>query len=355
MAMTPRERYLAALTGQMPDRVPFVIWNNKLPGGDLDQKLLELEACVIIKSTVYRLTTPGIQIETEQLETKDGLPRMRKIYRTSAGTLATTVRLCPGSTWLEKMPFTGPEDYEPLEAFIRSKTYSPCYDGFLKDDRKYDDQSIARPETIYTPIQDLICKYMGVEAFCIEWADRRHRLLKLCDVIAEDRRKRLELVANSPAHFAVIEGNVIPDVIGPERFEKYHIPHIEEACDILHTNRKWAGAHLDANNKIIAHLVAKTSLDLIESFTPPPDCNLPLPEARCRWPEKTIQINFPSSVHLRGPKQVQKTAADILKQAAPGHRFVVGISEDISSRGVNTLLPLAKTIHDLGQTPIPTS
>ena len=350
--MTPRERVFAALAGQMPDRVPFVIWNNKLPGGDLDRQLLKLEACIINKSTVYRLTTPGIETITEQLESKDGLPRMQKTYRTPAGTLSTIQRLCPGSTWLEKMPFTGPEDYESLKAFIQSKTYTPCYDDFLKDDRKYPDQSLARPETIYTPIQDLICKYMGVEAFCIEWADRRDRLLKLCDVIAQDRRKRLELVAASPARFAIIEGNVIPDVTGPQRFEKYHIPHIEEACEILHAHGKFAGAHLDANNKIIAHLVAKTSLDLIESFTPPPDCNLPLPEARQLWPEKAIQINFPSSVHLRGPEQVQETAADILKQAAPGNRFIVGVSEDISGRGLKTLIPLAQTIHHLGQTPI---
>ncbi|MHC4337538.1 MAG: uroporphyrinogen decarboxylase family protein [Planctomycetota bacterium] len=353
--MQPRQRYLAALAGQMPDRVPFVIWNNKLPGGDIDRQLLELEACIIVKSTVYRLTTPGIETKTEQLESKDGLPRTKKVYHTPAGTLSTTLRLYPGSTWLEKMPFTGPEDYEPLEAFIRSKTYPPCYDDFLKDDRKYADQSIARPETIYTPIQDLICKYMGVEAFCIEWSDRRDRLLKLYDVIAQDRRKRLELVADSPARFAVIEGNIIVDVTGPKRFEKYHTPHIEEACEILHAHGKFAGAHLDDNNKILASAIAKTSLDLIESFTPPPDCNLPLAEARRLWPEKTVQINFPSSLHLQGPEHVRKAAADILKQAAPGNRFIVGVSEDISGRGVKTLVPLAQTIHHLGQTPITTS
>jgi hypothetical protein len=335
--MQPRQRYLAALAGQMPDRVPFVIWN------------------IIVKSTVYRLTTPGIETKTEQLESKDGLPRTKKVYHTPAGTLSTTLRLYPGSTWLEKMPFTGPEDYEPLEAFIRSKTYPPCYDDFLKDDRKYADQSIARPETIYTPIQDLICKYMGVEAFCIEWSDRRDRLLKLYDVIAQDRRKRLELVADSPARFAVIEGNIIVDVTGPKRFEKYHTPHIEEACEILHAHGKFAGAHLDDNNKILASAIAKTSLDLIESFTPPPDCNLPLAEARRLWPEKTVQINFPSSLHLQGPEHVRKAAADILKQAAPGNRFIVGVSEDISGRGVKTLVPLAQTIHHLGQTPITTS
>jgi len=58
--MIPRQRYLAALAGKMPDRVPFVIWNNKLPGGDIDRQLLKLQACIVNKSTVYRLSTPDI-------------------------------------------------------------------------------------------------------------------------------------------------------------------------------------------------------------------------------------------------------------------------------------------------------
>ena len=350
--MTPRERVLAALAGQMPDRIPLAIWNNKLPGEPVNKQLLELDACIINKSTVYSLSTPDIEVETEQLPAIDALPRRRKVFHTPAGVLTTEERIVPGSIWLEKMPFTGPKDYEPLEAFISSKVYTPCHDKFLADDRMYGGQSLARPETIYTPIQDLICKYMGVEAFCTEWADRRERLLALCEVIAEDRRKRLELVAASPAKFAVIEGNIITEVVGPERFQKYHVPYIEEACELLYRNGKYAGAHLDANNKLLADSIARTSLDLIESFTPPPDCNLSLSEARQLWPQKTIQINFPSSVHLSGPEAVRKAAVEILKEAAPGDRFIVGVSEDISEAGINTLVPLAQAVYDNGRTPI---
>jgi hypothetical protein len=350
--MTPRERVLAALAGEMPDRVPFVIWNNKLPGEPVNGQLLECGGCIINKSTVYQVSTPGVEVEAEQLPAIDGLARRQKVFHTSAGDLTTKERITPGSIWFEKMPFCGPQDYEPLEAFIRSRIYTACHDKFLADDRMHGEQSLARPETTYTPIQDLICKYMGVEVFCVEWADRRVRLLNLCEVIAEDRRKRLDLVAASPARFAIIEGNVITEVTGPECFEKYHIPYIEEACELLHKNGKWAGAHLDANNKLLADTIVGTSLDLIESFTPPPDCNLPLPEARRLWPDKTIQINFPSSMHLAGPEAVRNRVAEILKEAAPGRRFIVGVSEDVSERGVNTLVPLAKAIYDNGKTPI---
>ena len=350
--MTPRERVFAALAGRMPDRVPFLIWNNKLPGSGINEQLLELEACIVNKSTVYQVSTPGIEVQTHKLESVNGCSRKRNIFHTSAGTLSTTLRFCQGSVWIEEMPFSGPQDYDSLEAFVAGKEYTPCFETFLEADGQYDSQSFARPEAIHTPIQDLICRYMGVEKFCIEWTDRRGRLLRLCETIAEDRRKRLAIVADSPAHYVVIEGNVIPHVVGPARFEKYHIPYIEEACELLHTRGKWAAAHLDDKNKILAESIGKTSLDVIESFTPPPDCDLPLSEARKLWPEKTIQINFPSSIHLQGPDAVRQAAAEILREAAPGDRFIVGVSEDVSEQGIHTLVPLAKTVYENGKTPI---
>jgi hypothetical protein len=350
--MTPRERYLAVLAGEMADRVPFVVWNNKLPGEPVNSQLLELETLIVNKSTVYTFSTPGVEVEIEPLEPVGGMRRRRKTFHTPAGPLTMTERILSSSVWIEQMPFSGPADYDPLDAFVAAKVFEPCYDKFLAADGMYDGQSIARPETIYTPFQELICKYMGVEAFCVEWADRRDRLLRLCETIAEDRRKRLKLVADSPARFVIVEGNVIGSVIGPERFEKYHIVHIEEACELLHANDKWVGAHLDAENEVLAPLVAKTSLDLIESFTPPPDCTLSLTEARRLWPDKTIQINFPSSLHLGGPQVVQEAAAEIIKEAAPGNRFIVAVSEDISEGGVHTLVPLAEAVCEHGRTPI---
>jgi hypothetical protein len=37
MRMTPRERFITALSGGMPDRIPMVIWNNKLPGHGIEE------------------------------------------------------------------------------------------------------------------------------------------------------------------------------------------------------------------------------------------------------------------------------------------------------------------------------
>ena len=38
---TPRENVLSVLSGKKPDRVPFIIWDNKIPSPDCDLPLAE--------------------------------------------------------------------------------------------------------------------------------------------------------------------------------------------------------------------------------------------------------------------------------------------------------------------------
>jgi hypothetical protein len=342
--LTPRDRFLAALAGRAVDRVPFVIWNNKLPGEPVNSRLLDAGACIVNKSTVYEVETPGVRIETDRLEPRDGCPRLKTAFHTSAGSLTMVERHVPGTVWLETMPFKEACDYGPLEALVKSRTYRACYDRFARDDSMYGGRSIARPEAIHTPFQDLICKYMGAETFCIEWADNRGRLLKLCETVAEDRRKRLRLVAESAAAYVIIEGNVISGLAGGGMFEEYHMPYIQEACDILHEKGKFAGAHLDGDNTPLADAIARTRLDLVESFTVPPGCPMPLAQAQRFWPEKTIQVNLPSTIHADGPGAVRRAAEELLEKAVSRRRLVVGVSEDIPGGGIKTLVELAKTV-----------
>ncbi|GEM_PF-216056 len=347
--MTPKQRFLAALNGEMPDQIPMTIWNNKLPGGKLNDQLLELGVLVINKSSVWQRRLEGIQIEHRDEIAPDGSTIRHTTYSTPAGDLTTVERLVPNTIWIEKYLFGDPSDYEALEALIASRTYVPDFERFMADDQKLADQSIARPTTIHSPMHELIYEFMGIENFSIEWAENRDRLLHLCDVLKQDWRKRVEITATSPAQFAVIEGNTQLQVIGEERFLKYYFPNIEEACEILHSKGIYAGAHLDGNNKKLAPLIARTSLDFIESFTPPPDCDLSVAEARQIWKGKSLLVHFPSSVHLFGTAAIESQVKEILKQTAPGDRFAIGVSEDVPNGGGDTLLPLFRFIQKHGK------
>ena len=129
----------------------------------------------------------------------------------------------------------------------------------------------------------------------------------------------------------------------------YYIPAIEEACDLLHASGKLAGAHLDGNNRLLAPLIAQTSLDFIESFTPPPDCDMGIGDARLKWPGKALYCNFPSSVHLSGKHAVRAKTKELIEEAGTGGGFLLGVLEDIPD--TDTLSTLAEAVWEFGKLP----
>ena len=83
--MTPRARLEAFFRGGGCDRVPFVIWSNKLPAGEIGQAVLDAGACVIVKSHVLREGQRTIPVATDTWIGADGRQRERTTYRTPAG------------------------------------------------------------------------------------------------------------------------------------------------------------------------------------------------------------------------------------------------------------------------------
>ncbi len=344
--MTSRDRVLTVLAGEKPDRVPFIIWNNKLPSPGIEQRLLELGACIIVKSTVWHPHFDGIEIRRDPLPpTSDGHPRTRTVYRTPAGEVSEINVSMPNTSWLEKHLFESPADYDALEAMLNARRYTPAFDLFRASDSSYPGACLARPGTVHSPMHEVIYDIMGIENFCLELADNRERVLRLVELMAADVDRRVQIMAESPAQICVIDGNTQVSIMGMELYRQFYLPHIARACRILHAAGKYAGAHLDGNNRLIANDVAGTSLDFIESFTPPPDCDLPLTDARRAWPEKTLMVHLPSSLHLQGPAAIRAHARRLLEEGAgDGRHFMVGVIEDVPNRGLETLVPLAEEV-----------
>lgn len=327
--MTPRDRVLAVLAGDQSDQVPFVIWNNKIPDDATMRALLEREACITVKSAAYTSALDGIRVERETFTGSDGAARTRLTYHTPAGPLTVIQRPMPGTVWTETHPFTDPRDYDALESLIAARRYTPRPDWLLRDDALYPGQCIARPGTLHSPLHDVMNDLLGVEAFCVEWFENRERVERLCALAHADLLKQVELLAASPTRYCVIDGNTQFDILGLERYERYCMPYIHEACEILHAAGKFAGSHLDGNNANAVHLVARTELDFIESFSPPPACDLPLAAARQAWPRKGLIVNFPSAVHLGGADKVRQTMKSLQSEAGDCRGVALGVIEDI--------------------------
>jgi hypothetical protein len=334
----------------MPDRIPAVIWNNKLPGDETDQALLDAGGCIVYKSSLYDIVLEGIEAEIHEWVDKAGQRRRRTIYHTQCGDLEKVDIIFPDTVWHEELPFRSPGDYDALIAVAESQRFVPCYNRFLEHDSHYGPSGIGRPMTESTPMHEIIYRLLGVETFALEWFDRRDHVVALYNALLEARRRRLPLLADSPALYFVVEANVTFDIVGPKRFREFYIPAVEEACEVLHAAGKLTGAHLDSNNRRFASLVAELPVDFIESFTPPPDCDMTISEARVAWPGKVLYCNFPSSVHHGGPEAVRALTRSLLAEAAPGAGFLLGVLENVPR--TDTMVTLAQAVWEFGQTPI---
>ena len=101
--------------------------------------------------------------------------------------------------------------------------------------------------------------------------------------------------------------------------------------------------HMDGILRQIAEDIGRTGLPVIEAFTPPPDGNLSVADARRLWPDKALWLNFPSSVHLSPPEEIKRVTAELVAQAGDGHGFAIGVTEN-SPATVG-----ARSLHAIGE------
>jgi len=327
--MTPHDRVERALRGGHSDRVPFTIYECMIPQCDTERALRDRGMCIVNRMPVFRTHRPHVKT-TEHTWWVDGCRFTRTEHETPAGKLSTLVEDGGFTTWRHQLLLKRPEDYAAIRCYLRDEVYEPDYGEFARVQAAGAGDMICRANFGLEPLQELISGgVMSMERFCEEWMERREEVLALYEILVENRRRIYPIVAASPAGHANYGGNVTPEIIGPRVFEEYYLPHYAEAAEVMHRHGKLIGCHFDANNRIIAAAIARTPLDYIEAFTPAPDTDMTLAEARAAWPGKVLWINFPSSVHLQPDEAVVQKTCDLLDEAGKLEGLLVGITENM--------------------------
>jgi hypothetical protein len=327
--MTPRKRVEQSLKGGHGNCVPFTMYKNHCPQCAAERELRNRGMCIVERVSVFQTHMPNVQVTTTGYH-EGGKRLIRTTYETPCGTLTTLDEPAGFTTWHHEKLFKSPDDYKAILFMIKDEVYQPVYEQAARAEKAFGEDAIFRAGFGLEPLQTIISgEIMKMETFCVEWMDHRDEVLKIYEAIVENRRKIYKLVAESPFLHANYGGNVVPEIIGLENFEKYYVPHYNEAAEIMHKHGKLIGSHFDANCKLLAKAMAATSLDYIEAFTPAPDTDMTLAEARKAWPDKVLWLNFPSSVHLKTDDEVEKTTVDLLNQAGNPDGLIMGVTENI--------------------------
>jgi hypothetical protein len=345
--MTPRERVLAVLRGEKPDKVPFTIYEGKIPQCAVERKLRNEGLCIVNRhhSPIIR-EQPNCVFETHHYS-ENGKPRVRSVIRTPVGEVSTVREPAGFTSWTLEKLFKRPEDYKVLLFMANDLRCRPNYDAFISAEKWMGEDVILRAGVGACPLHEIMIGWMGVEVFAEEWAERRDEILKLEKALRSSLSQVYPLLADAPITHANFGGNEVPEVMGAPRYKEFCIPLFDECAEHFHRKGKLLGSHLDGNNKPWADAVAKCGLDYIEAFTPAPDTDMTLAEALKAWPNKILWINFPSSVHLYSAAEIKQTAHELIDAAAGTHRLIIGITEDIpEDRWQESLLAISEAINE---------
>jgi len=345
--MTPRERVLAILNGKRPDKVPFTVYEQKLPQCAVERRLRNEGLCIVNRSVpAFKVETPNCVVE-ELRCAEGGRLRIRTVIRTPIGELSSLQEPAGFTSWTLEKLFKRPTDYAVLKYYYRDHLLEPCYEEYLRSEKSMGDDIILRPSLALTPLHDIMIMMMGVEVFAEEWSQRRDEVLDLEATMREMNDRIYRLLADSPMTHANYGGNETPEVMGPPRFKEFVIPLYDRCAGIFHRKGKLLGAHLDGNNRAWADAIADSPLDYVEAFTPSPDTDMTLDEALGAWPDKVLWINFPSSMHLASIDKIRQTTREIIGLAHETNRIIIGITEDIpEDRWQENLLAISNVINE---------
>ena len=327
--LTPKQRVLKALRFEAVDRVPFTTYQGFAPQCAAERELRNRGMCLKRGAGVFSTIRPDVK-ESLHYYDEGGKHLLRILFETPVGTLSMLKEPAESTTWIHERMFKSPDDFKAIRFLIENERYEPAYEGFAAAEEAAGEDVFVHAGVGPEPLQTLVSgDFFSMEDFCIQWMDNRDEMLKLHDALARQCRKTFPIVADSPALFLHVGGNVTPEITGPKDFEKYYLPYYAEAHAALAPKGKIVCSHLDANCGNLRGLIARSKLDCIEAFSPAPMTDMTLGEARAAWPDKVLWLNFPSQVHLRPDDEVERFTVEMLNQVDRVEGILVGITENV--------------------------
>jgi hypothetical protein len=182
----------------------------------------------------------------------------------------------------------------------------------------------------HSPMQMLMIDWVGSQGgrFYYHHQDYPDLVEGLYQALCKCREPLYEIAARSPAEIVMCGDNVDGVLVTPKLFETYFMPVYQVQADVLHRAGKLMAVHMDGRLNALKELIARTPIDIVEAFHPPPMGDLSLSEALALWRDKAIWVGFPGSVYALGPQATAQYALELLGETMPCERLVIEMSTE---------------------------
>ena len=151
--------------------------------------------------------------------------------------------------------------------------------------------------------------------------------MDLLDFLAYLTLEKIREAAKTPARYLKLWENLSIDTLGLRAFREHVVPLYRRIVDILEPAGKRLLVHYDGKLRVIAGEIASVPLD-IDSFTPPPEGDMTVAEARAAWPDKFLWLHPPLGWYRLPREQLVERIRQMTSDAGP-RRYCLMISEEL--------------------------
>ncbi len=376
--MTDRERVLAILEGDSPDRIPWIprllIWHRarnlagtlppRLKGKDLRQAEQALGMGNPARDgQIFRLEYENMELNVNE-ERYDGGVKTTYTYLTPKGAVRYATRTSDEFAGLgiegyirEEHPLKGPEDYDIWEYIVENTVYVPTYDEYEAYDREVGGSGLPMVNAGDCPFHYWLLELVGYEKAYLHFHDFPDRVKRLLDLMAKKEKENLwELVAKSPAKLILHGSHFDSQMTPPHYFSEYITPYYQGFSQLLHDHGKSLTFHADNDTSQLFPLVKESGFDMVECFATDPLAKCTLEDARAAWGTSIIIWGGVPSVVLEEwypAEQFESHIRDLFRTIAPGDAFIMGVSDNVMPGAeVWRLERIAELVEQHGYYPI---
>lgn len=370
--MTHRERLLAVMAGESPDRIPWVprmlLWYNAhkkagtLPHSYKNYTLREIEKDLGIGTPardghVFKKTLRNVEVKTDR---RGG--DLLTEYITPVGTVSSressTAEL--DKAGIQKLEvehlIKKPGDYKVVEYIVEHTDYTPTYDEYAAYDEEMGEDGVPMVAAGDCPIHHFMQKFAGYQKAYYDLNDYPDKVEHLLLVMTQCERERAwPLIAESPAKL-FLHGLHFGEITPPPIFERYIKPYYQELSRLLHQEDKVLTMHADADSKLLLDLIKESGFDMAETFTVHPMVTCTLEDARAAWGNDVIIWGGVPSVILEdiySEDEFEDYMTKLFQAIAPGDSFILGVADNVMPDSkLDRIIKIGRMVEEYGKYPI---
>jgi hypothetical protein len=375
--MTNRERILAMIRGEIPDRLPWVprldFWYRAqaylgtLPKELRGLTLIELADRLGVPTYgvlpdsaecptgtemldrslgIYQVPVVPYRVTLQKVERRV-LKQGREIvveYHTPVGSIRTTAifteeMLQAGASvpYVTEHAIREPRHFAVVGYIFSHLKVEPRLEGYLARRNQVGDRGIvigyASPSA--SPVHHIMKEFMPVDQFFYALHDCPRELARLAEEMEPYYQGVKRIAAESPAEVVLLGANYDDTITYPPFFTQHILPALRDYSEVLHKKGKYLVTHTDGENRKLLGLYLQAGFDVADSVCPSPMTRCTLEDIRAAFGQRiTIWGGIPSILLCPSSasfEDCKRFIDDVFNRYRGQSHLILGVSDMVTA------------------------